>query len=397
MSDVSGFPAHAFSDELKNGRCSGTLSFCPGTLEFVGGERHISIPLQGMQLVLGGAGNRLIFVTHPARPGWQFYTSDHALLNVPQLKAHPAVVALLAQRRRHRQWLWGSMIAALLLLVMLPVVAYFSVDALSAVAAKRIPPEWESSLGENAIKQYQVQKTFMPQKQAEALLAPLVQPLVKEAGGQRKYHFYVVDDPSLNAFALPGGYVVIHSGLILKAQKAEQLQGVLGHELAHVTQQHGVRSVMRSVGIYAVAQMLLGDASGVLAGIAGAAPLLINQKYSRDFEREADREGLLLLEAAKINPHGLVDFFGMIQQEEKKQLKQLGDEQNQKAAKTVMAYLGTHPETDERIANLRREISRMAPLQWRNDQVPFAALQQQVKTFVSEKTESSDESGNSGQ
>ncbi len=395
MSPDRAFEAQAFNEQLPGGRSSGQLAVDATRLHFNGGGQTVDLPLDGLQLSLGGASDRLIFLTHPAAPGWQLYTSDQALLTHPALADHPAVQRLRRHRSKRRLLGWGSLAAVLALILLLPLAIYLSLDGLSAVVARRLPADWEQSLGDTAIKQFRVQKTFMPDKAAEALLQPLVAPLVAQAGSRYRYHFHVINDPSLNAFALPGGEVVIHSGLILKAASPDQLQGVLAHEISHVTEQHGLRSVIKSVGVYAVAQALIGDASGLIAAVAGAAPMLINQKYSRDFEREADRAGFDLLTRAQINPAGLIGFFGAIREEERKQLKQLGDADAQSAARGAMAYLGTHPDTDERIATLRARLAKLPTNAWRDDRAAFAALKAQVQQFVSTTTtKDDDESGN---
>lgn len=387
MPNAASFAAHAFHDSLPNGRCSGSLRVEGKQLCFARGDQTLSLPIDDkLRLTLGGANNRLIFIEHASLPGWQFYTTDPALIAHAQLAPHPAAQALVRARQRHRWLSWGSLVGGLALILALPVILFFSLDSLSGALARRLPVEWEQSLGETSIKQFRVQQDFMPDASAAALLKPLVEPLVAQAGKRYSYRFHVVNDPSLNAFALPGGEVVIHSGLILKASTPTQLQGVLAHEIAHVTQQHGVRSVIKSVGLYALAQALLGDASGLLAAVAGAAPMLINQKYSRDFEREADRVGVDLLLASRIDPRGLVAFFHAIRDEEHRQLKQLGSEEAQDAARSALAYLGTHPETDERIARLDKQIKTLPAYTWRDDRAAFAALQAQVKAFVSQPT-----------
>src|SRR5690606_10756383 len=153
------------------------------------------------------------------------------------------------------------------------------------------------------IAQYRQRNTFMEKKKAEALLKPLVSPLIEAIPDSRyKYDFYIVDNATLNAFALPGGDIVFHSSLILKADTAEELLGVLGHEITHVEEQHGIRNVLGSAGIYIIASAVLGDVSGVLAVLGGAAPLLLNQSYSRRFESESDEKGYALLKRANIDP-----------------------------------------------------------------------------------------------
>lgn len=352
-------------------------------LVFSHGNQSVTLPLEGLQMTLGGAGNRLLFCTHPARPGWQVYTADLALLKTPLLQNHPALQAINGQKRRHRTTFWGLLAGGLGALVLAVMLIWWSLDGMSALAAKRVPVEWEDKLGAGVIAQYRLGKDFMPEKEAAALLAPLTTALT-DAMPEKRYQirFYVVNDPSINAFALPGGHVVIHSALALRAGTAAELQGVLAHEIAHVTEQHGLRAVIRSTGLYVIAQTLLGDASGLVAVMANAGPLLLNQKYSRDFERAADSEGYELLKRARIDPRGLTAFFATIQAEEKRQKEKITDENARKAMEVAQDFLATHPGTGERIAAIQEKLKSEPATGWRDDETAFLALQESVRQFV---------------
>jgi predicted Zn-dependent protease len=385
MDAAQSFDAQAFHPELPGGRSRGRLTVLHDSLRFDAADRSVLLPLSGLQPSLGGAGNRLVFLNHANHPDWRLYVSDPAFLADPRLHEHPSFQAILRSRRRHRALGWGGILLALALLALIPFAAYLSLDTLSAVVANQVPMKWEESLGRTAITQYKVQKRFLPERESEALLRPLVAPLLRQTGDSRPYHFYVVDDGELNAFALPGGYIVVHSGLILKASKADQLQGVLAHEITHVTERHGLRTVIRGVGIYVLAQALIGDASGLLASVASAAPLLVNQKYSRDFEREADHKGVDLLYKARIQPEGLAAFFTTIRDQQRRQLEQIG--KVGEAARTANAYFGSHPDSDERILTLRARIQKLPAQTWRDDSVTFSALRKRVQDFVSKPME----------
>lgn len=390
MAVADGLPAHAFHASLPGGRASGILRVYDHGLVFVRGDGSIGVtlPLQGLEIKRGGASNRLFFCTHAACPGWQVYTADPALLAAPALANHAALRALGAQRRQHHLHFWGMTFGGLAALAGLLFLLWVSLDSLSALAARRVPPAMEARLGETVLDQYKIGKDLMDDKVALPLLKPLTDPLAGALPEQRyKLRFHIVNDPAINAFALPGGYMVINSGLILRARHASELQGVLGHEIAHVTGQHGVRAVIRSTGLFVVAQALLGDASGVVAVLANAGPLLINQAYSRDFEREADAEGVALLKRARVDPRGMVAFFRTMLEEEKKQMAKIPDDNARKVMEASRAFLGTHPETPERIASLEKKLANEPRAGWRDDEAAFRALQAEVRRFVSENKE----------
>ncbi|MDF3030721.1 MAG: peptidase [Moraxellaceae bacterium] len=387
MADAIDYPAHAFHASLPTGRASGSLRLYEHGVVFrAGSGQSVTLPLAGLELKLGGASNRLLFFTHPALPGWQLYSAELAVLQAPVLAGHPAVAGVATAKRRNRRRGFAALVAGLGAFVLAGFLLWWSFDALSAAAARRIPPAWEDKLGASVIAQYRLGHDFMDEKQAQVLLAPLTASLAASLPDRRyQLRFYVVNDPAINAFALPGGHVVIHSALVLKAERASQLQGVLGHEIAHVTEQHGMRAVIRSAGLYLVAQALIGDASGLMAVLADAGPLLLNQKYSRDFERDADAEGYALLKRARIDPRGMADFFRLILAEEKKQMEKIGDENARRAMEAARGFLGTHPETPERIANLEKKLKQEPAGGWRDDQQAFLQLKRQVEQFVTER------------
>ena len=139
--------------------------------------------------------------------------------------------------------------------------------------------------------------------------------------------------------------MAIHTGLLLKANSAEEVAGVMAHELAHVTEQHGVSNLIEAAGLYLLVTALFGDTTGLLAMIANNAPALLQMKFSRDHEREADKRGFEFLMAAEIDPQGMVSFF-----------KKMHLHQEEKGTNTIPDFLSTHPATTKRINNLEQLI-----------------------------------------
>ena len=189
------------------------------------------------------------------------------------------------------------------------------------------------------------------QRQLELLAKPLLAVVPQE---RYAFKLHIIEDASLNAFALPGGNVAIHSGLILAADSPEEVLGVLGHELSHVTRQHGMRGIVQGLGLYATVSLFFGDVSGLAAILVNNAPFLLSQKFSRDFEREADEQGFRYLEAAKLNPRGMITFFEKMRREEEKLREQLpGGE-----VLDALNFLSTHPATPERTAHLEKLLAK---------------------------------------
>ncbi len=141
-----------------------------------------------------------------------------------------------------------------------------------------------------------------------------------------------------NAFALPGGTVVVTDELVALTESDDEIAAVLAHELGHLQHRHGLRAVLQAMGIGALAAGALGDFDG--AGIATAAPLLLRLQYSREFEREADAFAELVLGDAGIAPDALGQMLARI-------------EASHDGGAKLPGYLSTHPPTEERQRALR--------------------------------------------
>jgi len=166
--------------------------------------------------------------------------------------------------------------------------------------------------------------------------------LVDSLGPQEfDYEFFVVESPILNAFAVPGGYVFLFTGLIARANTEDEIVGVLGHEIGHVHAHHIVR-LQQAGTLWTAASllgMLLAAVNPVLAAGAIAAAQTAQLKYSRDFEQEADYLGLQSVSQAGYDPQALTGFF-----------KELLVEQRVNPT-GVPPYMLSHPITEDRVAN----------------------------------------------
>lgn len=124
----------------------------------------------------------------------------------------------------------------------------------------------------------------------------------------------VVENDVTNAYALPGGYITVYTGLIKDAESADMVAGVIGHEMAHVMQRHGFKRIANQVGIFAGVRLILGDAGGLL-GLAGqVAALAAQSDFSQDQETEADKLGTEAMVRAGLDPEALGQFFALLKE-----------------------------------------------------------------------------------
>ncbi len=230
---------------------------------------------------------------------------------------------------------------------------------LGDVAASELSLAAERRIGEEIIREIRW-------RDAAYLDDPETEEYVNRLGGKLAaasnnpaldFDFFVVKDPTLNAFALPGGYIGVHTGLILAAESESEFASVLGHEIAHVTQRHIAQIVGKQSqsAMLMIASLLVAvlaarsnsqvSEAAIAAGHAGAIQSQLG--YTRDFEREADRVGLQTLESAGFDVRGMPGFFERLQRS------------SRYYENNAPAYLRTHPLTTERIADMENRASAM--------------------------------------
>jgi beta-barrel assembly-enhancing protease len=180
------------------------------------------------------------------------------------------------------------------------------------------------------------------------------QNLVRNSDAKVPFTIKVIDSDEVNAFALPGGFFYVNSGLILRAQEESELAGVMAHEISHVIARHGTKQATKGemMQLATIPLMLLGPGGWAGYGIYQALQLAIPLsylKFSRDDEREADYLGLQYMYKAGYDPNAYVTFFERIQADEKRR------------PGTIPKFFSTHPPTPERIADAQKEIARILP------------------------------------
>ena len=219
-----------------------------------------------------------------------------------------------------------------------------------------LSPAQERQLGEAIMREVRRDPAWLDDPLAEEYINRLGQRLVMASGEVgHTFEFFIIKDAMLNAFALPGGYIGLHTGLIIAAQSESELAGVIGHEIGHVTQRHIAQLIgkQKQMSMVMLASLLAAIASNnsrvgeavVAAGAAGAIQAQLS--YSRDFEREADRIGLQTLEAAGFDVRGMAGFFERLQRA------------SRLYENNAPAYLRTHPLTTERISDMENRVMNM--------------------------------------
>ncbi len=236
----------------------------------------------------------------------------------------------------------------------------------------------ERALGQKIMREIRADRDYLDDPELSEYLHTLGGRLVSNAQSARdQFEFFFVRDNSINAFALPGGYVGINSGLVLAAQSESELASVLAHEITHVTQRHIARQIAGSentnliASVAVLAALILAARTNSQAGQAAVATsqgLAIQNQldYTREHEREADRIGLQLLEKSGFDPRGMASFFDRLQKSTRFQ------ESN------APSYLRTHPLNTERIADVQNRVQK-SPVKIVADSLDFQLVRAKLR------------------
>ena len=240
----------------------------------------------------------------------------------------------------------------------------WGIPLLSAWAASRVPVSWEESLGRSVVESLAPVAARCSDSGSVLFIQEIVDTLSASLPHRPyKFQIIVIDVPEVNALAAPGGSIVIFRGLLEKVQTTEELAGVLSHEMQHILHRHSTRRLLEQASLGLLLGVIVGDTnSAVNIGKEGAG-LLGALHYGRQFEEQADAEGMRLILTAGIDPRGMISFFEKIQKEDGK-------------TTAIPAYFSTHPSPESRIERLKilagdsrnQTFRLLAPYDWKKIQ-----------------------------
>lgn len=234
------------------------------------------------------------------------------------------------------------------------------IPALADHVADRVPVAWEEKLGDRILPEFQKGTTRpKPNPKRQKPLRTLVRRLMSTVPNAR-YHPRVHIHPGkiVNALALPGGHIIVFQGLLNLADSPEELAGVLAHEIQHVLLRHSTRGIIRSMASSMLLTLMLGDVNGVMQAVLHFAGNLEGLRHSREMERKADREGMKMILAAKIDPAGMVRIFEKLRAEEEKLSGGVKENSPETSPASWPEYLSTHPSGSDRARELKKWVAK---------------------------------------
>jgi predicted Zn-dependent protease len=259
---------------------------------------------------------------------------------------------------------------------------------LGEVGSEDLTPNQERKFGEEIMKEVRADPAYLPDPDGSEYLNRLGYELVAASQARQiDFEFFLVRDPMINAFALPGGFIGVHTGTILLVQSESELASVMAHEIGHVQQRHIARMLGRqkdalAITIGSLLLALLASRAGNSAGDAAQAAIAVGQgaalsrqlSFSRDNEREADRVGFDILVNAGFDARAMAAFFTRMQQS------------TRIYEGIAPAYLRTHPLTVERISDIQGRL-RGARTHQRPDSLDFQLVRARMRVLQDDSTQ----------
>jgi Zn-dependent protease with chaperone function len=313
-------------------------------------EQAVSIPYSECRIELGGANGEMWFCRTASLPDLTLMCGDPSFASVLHERGGRELAACidrLAQRaragRRRSAILLGITFTGLLIAA---IGAYAGIRVAGKASVRALPTSIDATLGKQAFASMKLEGPVSNDTPAVAAVRTIVARLAPHAEPGFEFEVKVVDAPIVNAFALPGGTVVVYTGLLAAAESPEQVAGVIAHEMAHVTRRHGMQRIAQSIGVIGALQLLMGDVSG----LAGLAVHVLREGtvngYSREQETEADLVGVQTMVRARLPARSLAGFLAVLKRQEQNSAR-------------LPSWLATHPDLAGRIGAIEAESARL--------------------------------------
>lgn len=321
--------------------------------------------LSGLTVTVGGFHHDELFLTWEDADGrWTVHPEGDAGRDAFLAAAPASLQASLGQWRRHtggQRWVLRGVAALAVLLVVSALLLWWRYDQALDWVTSHISPETERRLGDAALGGLRREQGLVDEGPVVDALRSMGEPLTR--GSRYEYRWLVSPDPAVNAYALPGGIVVVNRGLIEKARNADEVAAVLAHEVQHVEQRHSLKGMVNSVGVAAVLMVVLGDASAITAVLAHQAGSMV---YGRDLETQADLAGVRAMQKAGLPGQAMVDMLTLLQAEN---------------GNGGPEWLSSHPETAARVAAVQAWVKANPCAACKPVAVDWRAVQAGVKVL----------------
>ncbi|MGH7991843.1 MAG: M48 family metallopeptidase, partial [Limisphaerales bacterium] len=311
----------------------------------------LEIPGQRLAVELGSGEDGRIYLKDPVRPDLKLFTMADAILDCAPL-APFRFQQEQSESAGNRGELWRRLRVTLYFFGAFALIAWLASFAGSWMVrslVNEIPAQWEMKFGDSAMEQLRHKVMFASNTNAVAGLTALAAPLIRSIPAKGiQFKFHIEESVLPNAFALPGGHIIVTTGLLKTVDTPDELLGVIAHEAAHITQKHVFRHLISGRGPIFILQIFMGSRSRMLDALAYPSEALVYESFSQQYEKEADAVGWNYLVAAKINPHGMIDMF-----------RKLKTFESSAGRSEKASAFDSHPAMDKRIEWLEEKWNRL--------------------------------------
>jgi predicted Zn-dependent protease len=346
------FVAHASHPSFGEQTAEGRIGFDRWHMHFESDFGTFQIPISQLQIHKANGKGEPIYLGDPAQPDLSIHTFDNrvlrlrTLLDAAQTRVQLKEIHRQGEAKRNIKITAGFIVGC----IVVAIVATASVRLMVRALVSRIPPKFEQDLGDKFFAELQQEETFIQDTNLQAKVDLAVTPLMASLPTNRiHFQFHIMEMPLANAFALPGGHVVVTTGLLKLVGRPEELAGAVAHEIAHVTQKHMFRQRISQMGPALVFQLFFGGQGGLVGALGMGSQYLMAQSFSQEYELEADSVGWNYLIKAHIDPRGMIDILRKLKDEEDKE----------RISAMEIAALRSHPTTQKRILRLEEKWKKL--------------------------------------
>ena len=284
---------------------------------------------------------------------WQHQAVDCSLIPIGSDEQKKLISALPKNRipgllqwkhsTQSQSWVWKGVLYSFGVVVIAVGLLVWQYDRVTTWAANQVSMKTEKNIGESVLRSLNVKRNFLSDGEAAKIVTSIGKKITE--GSRYQYQWFVSKDPAVNAFAIPGGIIVVNVGLLKLVDSPNELAAVLAHEVQHVELRHALKNMMNSAAMATVMLAVLGDANAFVLLMAHQ---VSTQYFNRQVEADADLKGIQLLQSKNIDAHGMSSFFKKMDVDSNRE--QTGE--NEKSGENpseVASWFSSHPDTLVRI------------------------------------------------
>lgn len=279
------------------------------------------------------------------------YQSDSTLAQVLQGYLPKAQSKVETMAREYNAIIRGALIGIAIFSAIAAILYFVLLPSLASYLASKIPVSTEIAIGDKFFE------SFIRNAEIDNEKSKVLNNFASKIDFETEYplKFTVVKDKQVNAFALPGGNIVVYSGILDKVKSPEELAALLSHEVTHVKERHSLRGLTRNLAGSVFISLIFGDTASTSSILASKAEDLYQLGFSREMEKEADLNGLQIMYHNRLDPQGMVHLMERLNEEEKKQ-----------GTTKILSYLNSHPMTDERLTYIKEHSRKRSEISNKN-------------------------------